>query len=668
MRWTERPWRWIAGRSTLGARAPRIALGYAFFAMAWIYLSDRALLAMTQDPEQVVALSVYKGVAFVAVTAVLLLAIMLRAFGAIQSGYEALRAKERSLRDSRDELTLGSRMNAVASLINQALVRVPDREEAFDRACLALVRAGGFRLAWIGWTNARGAVPPIAMAGEAGPELRALISSSEFGGDRDLPAAAAARDGRPHVCNDISAAPPSPWRVAALREGLGAVAAFPIHEGTRSVGALVVCSAGTGPFRERELEMLADAAEDLSFGLEIRARDEARNEAQALARAEREFSTAMIESMPGIVYFYDERGRFLRWNSNFANVSGYADEEIARMHPLDFFAEADKPRVQARIADVFTHGEARVEADLISRDGRATPYVFTGRRIESRGSIWLVGVGIDMSERKAAETALRDAFATLEQKVDERTAELREAMARAESADRLKSTFLATMSHELRTPLNSIIGFTGIVLKGLAGPLNPEQSRQLGMVRASARHLLELINDVLQISKIEADQVEVRADRFDLRATVDKVAAAVRPLAERKSLALAVAAPPGPIEVVSDRRRVEQILLNLLGNAVKFTESGSIGLVLEPTAGGQSYRLRVSDTGIGVRTADLAKIFRPFHQVDTGLGRQHEGTGLGLSICQRLASLLGGEITVASQFGRGSEFTLVLPAKPGRPP
>jgi signal transduction histidine kinase len=240
-----------------------------------------------------------------------------------------------------------------------------------------------------------------------------------------------------------------------------------------------------------------------------------------------------------------------------------------------------------------------------------------------------------------------------------------------ESADQIKSAFLATMSHELRTPLNSILGFTGIILQQLAGPLTPEQSKQLGMVQSSARHLLELINDVLDISKIEADQLEVRFAPFDLRASIERVTASVKPLAERKRLDLNLILPP-VLEIESDRRRVEQILLNLLNNALKFTDRGAVTLLAEVAACGSSatgeprssIRIEVTDTGIGMKHDDLAKLFQPFQQIDSGLGRQHEGTGLGLAICSRLTRLLGGTIAATSTTGNGSVFTVVLPSLP----
>ncbi len=249
--------------------------------------------------------------------------------------------------------------------------------------------------------------------------------------------------------------------------------------------------------------------------------------------------------------------------------------------------------------------------------------------------------------------------AELEQKVAERTRDLHLALEKAQAADRLKSAFLAAMSHELRTPLNSIIGFTGVLLQGLAGPLNAEQSKQLGMIRDSAQHLLALINDVLDISKIEAGQLEVRRDPFDLRLAIENVLRMVTPLAQRKGLSLAAALPSGVGTIVSDRRRVEQILINLLNNAIKFTERGEVRLECETRPG--RVTLRVRDTGIGIRPEDMPKLFRPFQQLETGLARHHEGTGLGLAICRHLAELLGGEVTAESEWGKGSVFTVHLP-------
>ena len=258
----------------------------------------------------------------------------------------------------------------------------------------------------------------------------------------------------------------------------------------------------------------------------------------------------------------------------------------------------------------------------------------------------------------AALEAYRD---HLEEIVADRTRELEQAKEAAESADRLKSAFLATMSHELRTPLNSIIGFSGILEQELAGPLNDEQKKQLGMVSASSEHLLALINDVLDLSKIEAGQLRIAIEPFELRPLLDKVVRTVKPLMNRKHLALELDVDPGVVRVVADSRRVEQVLLNLLSNAVKFTEQGYVKIACR--AEGDLVKISVTDTGIGIRPEDLEKLFRPFTQLETGLTRQYEGTGLGLSISKRLVTMMGGTTRVESVWGKGSTFSFTLPAE-----
>lgn len=263
------------------------------------------------------------------------------------------------------------------------------------------------------------------------------------------------------------------------------------------------------------------------------------------------------------------------------------------------------------------------------------------------------------TERAQAMIALQDARLELEQRVVTRTKELRAAKEAAESADLLKSAFLATMSHELRTPLNSIIGFTGIMLQGLTGPLNQEQEKQLGMVQASAQHLLALINDVLDISKIEAGQLVLSSERFDLEQSIRSVLGTITPAAARKGLRLSSHLAVTDAQLTGDRRRVEQVLLNLVNNGVKFTERGEVAVEAKMIDG--AIEVAVRDTGVGISESELPSLFQPFRQLETGLSRRHEGTGLGLSICKKLVELMGGSIRVNSAVGVGSVFRFTLP-------
>ena len=232
----------------------------------------------------------------------------------------------------------------------------------------------------------------------------------------------------------------------------------------------------------------------------------------------------------------------------------------------------------------------------------------------------------------------------------------------AERANRSKSEFLANMSHELRTPLNAIIGFTGVLKDGMAGPVNEEQAKQLGMVYGSARHLLALINDILDLSKVEAGRVDIVSERFLLAPFLEEIHALMKPLASAKGLALRWESRCLE-SLVSDRGKLRQVLVNLLGNAIKFTETGSVTLSCRQVDG--EVLIEVTDTGMGIAPADQARIFNTFEQADTSSEREYEGTGLGLAICRRFVEMLGGSIRVVrSAPGEGSTFCVCLSAKP----
>ena len=416
------------------------------------------------------------------------------------------------------------------------------------------------------------------------------------------------------------------------------------------------------------LDPQGQVVEILSIGTDITARKQAEE-----ALRERETQLSLIHNNSYDVMFAirvepNDRFRFISVNHSFTEVTGLQEDQVVGKLLQDIIPEPARALVVEKYKEAIQRRRpVHWEEVSVYPAGRKTGAVVVAPVFDAGGHCTqLIGTVHDITERKRAEEELRATQASLEQRVIERTAELAAAKDRAESADRVKSAFLATMSHELRTPLNSIIGFTGLMLQGLAGPLNAEQTKQLRMVKDSGQHLLALINDVLDISKIEAGQIEIATAPFDLPESIQKVVQTVTPLAEKKRLPVITRIEPDVNLITSDRRRVEQILLNLLSNAIKFTEQGGVTLTAEVLAG--TLQISVTDTGIGIQPEDLAKLFQPFRQLDTGLTRQHEGTGLGLAICKRLVERLGGAITVESEWGKGSTFQFTLPIDAeGRP-
>jgi len=574
------------------------------------------------------------------------------------------------------EIARLNRLYFALTQISQAIVRKRSREELLERVCQILVNDGGFRLAWVGWLEP--VTQLLVPVSQAGPGVDYLKGISVYADDRlegQGPTGRAFRDARPYICNDLTEDPATlPWRAKLEQHGMRASAALPIHVGGVVQGTLNVYADRVGYFQDKELSLLAEAAADLSFALDNLVRDEERRQTwaerrraeEALARSEQRYRSTLDNILEGC-QLLDFEWRYLYLNDAAAKQNRRPNAELLGQRMPDMWPGIEATPVFALLRRCMEDRVAlHEETEFTFADGSRGWFDVRSQPVPEG----IFVLSIDISERKQVERVVRELNESLEAKVHQRTVDLEAARARAEAADRLKSAFLATMSHELRTPLNSIIGFTGIVLQGLAGPLTAEQRKQLGMVRGSARHLLELINDVLDLSKIEADQLEVVAEPFELPASIERVLGSVRPQADRKALKLEARVAPGLGQMVSDRRRVEQIMLNLVGNALKFTDHGGVTVSAErldawpappPLVACPALRLWVEDTGIGIKPDDLATLFQPFRQVDTGLARQHQGTGLGLAICRRLATLLGGDITATSEWGKGSRFTLTLP-------
>lgn len=253
----------------------------------------------------------------------------------------------------------------------------------------------------------------------------------------------------------------------------------------------------------------------------------------------------------------------------------------------------------------------------------------------------------------------RKALTYLVEDVNKAREELEKANIKLKELDQLKSMFIASMSHELRTPLNSIIGFTGIILQGMTGEISAEQKDQLQRVYGSAKHLLNLITDIIDISKIEAGKVEVYAKKVNLNGVIKEAVSTLKPEIDNKGLGLEISLPPD-LQLTTDRKRLLQCILNFLSNAVKFTEKGKIEIAAQEVNG--MMEIRVKDTGVGIKKEDIPKLFKSFVRLDTPLKIVIPGTGLGLYLTKKLATeVLGGEVLVESTYGEGSTFGIRIP-------
>jgi two-component system sensor histidine kinase/response regulator len=273
-----------------------------------------------------------------------------------------------------------------------------------------------------------------------------------------------------------------------------------------------------------------------------------------------------------------------------------------------------------------------------------------------------VNAELQARERQVVELNIRLSHHAAE--LEEQNREIAKKNLELAEASRMKSAFIANMSHELRTPLNAIIGFTGTLLMKLPGPLTVDQDKQLTTIRTSARHLLSLINDLLDMAKIEAGKVTLSLAPVQCQSLLAETVESLRPLAAQKGLALTVEMPAEPVVIDSDRRALTQIVINLVNNAIKFTDQGAVRVTLGQRVidGATVTEFSVADSGAGIRAEDQSKLFEAFSQLDSTSTRNAEGAGLGLYLCRNLAGLMGGSLVFSSEFGAGSMFTLRLPA------
>jgi PAS domain S-box-containing protein len=381
-------------------------------------------------------------------------------------------------------------------------------------------------------------------------------------------------------------------------------------------------------------------------------------EETALRESEGRFRALVEQSLAGI--YVIQAGRFRYVNPGFAAIFGYDSPEmlIDRVSVSELVAPADRDRVRENLRRRLEGEIAEIHYAFVGlrRDGSPVDVEVFGRSFPFLGQPAVIGLILDISARRAAERELEEHRHRLEDLVAERTGQLVEARARAEAANLAKSAFLANMSHEIRTPMNAVVGLTHLLLR--TDP-RPDQSQRLVRIDSAARHLLAIINDVLDLSKIEAGRLELESTDFSLAAMLDHVRSLIAEQAREKGLTVELDSDDVPLWLRGDPTRLRQALLNYAGNAVKFTEHGRIALrarLLEDAGNQVLVRFEVEDTGPGIAADKLPDLFMAFEQADKSTTRRHGGTGLGLAITRRLATLMGGEAQAESQPGRGSVF------------
>ena len=399
----------------------------------------------------------------------------------------------------------------------------------------------------------------------------------------------------------------------------------------------------------------------------------------------------LVESVRDYAIFVlDTTGRIISWNPGAQRFKGYTAAEIIGQHFSVFYPADDiaarKPDIELEVAA--RDGRLEDEGWRIRKDGTRfwANVVITALRADDGTLIGFAKVTRDLTQRRAAEQqAIEDArriaaeealrhsaelrskdLAALLDRVREQAAELEQRRREAEVANRTKTQFLTAMSHELRTPLNAIAGYVELLLLGVRGPLSDDQIADLTRVRRSQQHLLILVNDILNFSKLEAGHVTFEIEPVRLSTVLENVAAMIGPQAAVRQLRFTATPCPSSIFAMADSAKVEQVLLNLLSNAVKFTEPGG-EISLSCVANATHVHVLVQDTGAGIPADRQAEIFEPFVQLDRTLVNQRDGVGLGLAISRDLSRGMDGDLTVSSEVGKGSTFTLSLQRAAGLP-
>jgi PAS domain S-box-containing protein len=383
-------------------------------------------------------------------------------------------------------------------------------------------------------------------------------------------------------------------------------------------------------------------------------------------RQSEESLKAYLESAPDGVYLSDLKGKFLYGNRKAEEIIGYSREELIGKNFLEIDLLPKKYLAKAvRLLAINAMGKSTGpdEFELRVKDGRHIWVEINTTPIKQRGQAVAIGFVRDITDRKRVEKELKTRNNELQSMTEELIAqrqELIEKTEEVETANRVKSEFLASMSHELRTPLNAIIGFSELMIEEVTGEINAKQRQCLNDVLTSSQHLLNLINGILDLSRIESGKIEFRSENISLSKVIASLTRTMMPILQPRHQSLNVEIDKGLPLVYADEGRIAQVLLNLIENASKFTPDGG-NLKVEATRDGLWCLVSVIDNGIGIREEDRERIFEPFSRLDETLVKERGGTGLGLALVKQIVEKYSGKIWVESEYGKGSRFNFTLP-------
>jgi PAS domain S-box-containing protein len=448
------------------------------------------------------------------------------------------------------------------------------------------------------------------------------------------------------------------------------VITHPLRKITRAARALAQGEVtGPLPVNDRgEIGVLARAFEDMA--------EQIRQRGAALQEREMRLRMILDTAAEGIITI-DDKGTVESFNHAAERIFGFTADEV-RGRSVELLLDPSHLEKIGGSVQLYLQGEAKHvigttrEVEGRRKDGTPFPMEIADSQINLGDKHLFVAIVRDITERKRTELEIRRLNEDLERRVQRRTEALQKANEELEAArdlanqaNQAKSSFLAQMSHELRTPLNAIIGYSELLQDEVTDREQDDLLPDLKKITNAGKHLLTLINDVLDLSKIEAGRMQLFPENFDIKGLVETVVSTIDPLVRKNNNALEIVCPEATGSMYADRTRVRQVLFNLLSNACKFTEKGRITLevVRQPADGADWISFRVRDSGIGMTPAQLAKLFQPFTQADNSTTRRYEGTGLGLTISRRFCNMMGGDIGVESTPGKGSIFTVRLPAK-----